>query len=185
MSDGVGAATLALATTEGTMKVRDVMRTDVTTVERSTSLREVAKILAEHGISGVPVVDGDGNVVGVVSEADILMKERGPDLRRRGWVARLLDPPDPDAAGKLEARTAGEAMTSPAITVEPGAHVAQAAGLMTEEGVNRLPIVDDGALVGIVSEPISSARSRGPTTRSLARSARTSSCGRSGSRRRR
>jgi CBS domain-containing protein len=131
------------------MKVKDVMTTSVTTVAPETSLKDVAAILAERGVSGLPVVDASGAVIGVVSEADILMKERTPEPPRRGILGWLLEPEPPTE--KLTARTAGDAMTSPAITVGSGVSVARAASTMVERGVNRLPVVDDGRLVGIVT----------------------------------
>lgn len=133
------------------MKVEDLMVREVVTVAPETSLKDVAAILAERGISGLPVVDAGGGVVGVVSEADILMKEQTPAPSRRGLLGRLLGPEDPGAAAKLAARTAGEAMTSPAVTVGPDASVAETASLMVGRGVNRLPVVEDGKLVGIVT----------------------------------
>jgi CBS domain-containing protein len=133
------------------MKVKDVMESKVTTVAPDTSLRDVAALLAERGISGVPVVENGGGVVGVVSEADILMKERTPETRRGGLLGRILEPPDPEADAKLVARTASEAMTSPAVTVESKESIPRAAALMVERGINRLPVVEGGALVGIVT----------------------------------
>jgi len=128
------------------MKVRDVMTSVVITVEPGTSLKEVATILTQCGISGVPVVDEDGEVVGVVSERDILFKERGPSERKR-MLGRLTD-----ARLKLEAHTAAEAMTAPAKTIAPWRLVSAAAAQMLDEGVNRLPVLDDeGRLVGIVT----------------------------------
>src|SRR5439155_658084 len=73
------------------MKIREIMSSEVVTVSTDASLKEVAEILAERRISGLPVVDDDGLVVGVVSEADILFKERGPSSRG-GVFAWLLDP---------------------------------------------------------------------------------------------
>jgi CBS domain-containing protein len=136
------------------MNVRDVMTTDVITVRKSTPLREVAGLLVEHGISGVPVTDELGAVVGVVSEADFLMKEQGPDGIHHRRLARLLGESQMTQAklARLAARTAGEAMTAPAVTIEPWRRIAHAAQRMTERGINRLPVVDDqGHLVGIVS----------------------------------
>lgn len=132
------------------MKVEDVMTKDVKTVTPETPLREVARILAENRVSGIPVVD-DGKVVGVVSEADILVKERGDKPGRSGLLGLLLDSGRVLEA-KLQARTAGEAMTSPAVTIGPKRPVTEAAATMIEEQVNRLPVVDDdGRLVGIVT----------------------------------
>lgn len=108
------------------MTIETLMTTDVVTVTPDTPIKRVAQLLTRHRISGVPVRTGDGTVVGVVSEADILRGEPG-------------------------ARTAGEAMTSPALTVAPSASVNEAARLMTARGINRLPVLRDGRLVGIVS----------------------------------
>ncbi|MER3410401.1 MAG: hypothetical protein C4305_05890 [Thermoleophilia bacterium] len=132
------------------MRVEQVMTKDVKTVTPDTPLREVARILAESKISGIPVVE-DGKLVGVVSEADILVKERGERPGRGGLLGLLVDE-GRELETKLQARTAGEAMTSPAITIEPKRTVTEAAATMVEKKVNRLPVVDDeGNLVGIVT----------------------------------
>jgi CBS domain-containing protein len=133
------------------MNVREVMTRDVVSVAPGTPLKEVAAILVERGVSGLPVCDPEGRVLGVVSEADILFKERGPTERRRGALAWLADGEDAAALAKTTARTAGEAMTAPAITIAPSRTVSGAARLMLEHGVNRLPVVKGGALAGIVT----------------------------------
>jgi CBS domain-containing protein len=133
------------------MKVTDVMTSDVITVRPDASLKEVAAVLAEHRISGVPVVDEDGKVLGVVSEADILFKERGPS-ERKGKFAAFTDPTHGTGGElKLEARTAVDAMTAPARTIAPWRSVSSAAAQMLDEGVNRLPVVENSCLVGIVT----------------------------------
>jgi len=131
------------------MKVSDVMTRDVITVPRSASLKEAASVLVQRGISGVPVVD-DGKVVGVFSERDLLFKEQGkPDATH--WLTWLTGPMAVADRPKLEAHTAGEAMTAPAVTVEADANVSGAARLMLEAGVSRLPVLRVGILVGIVT----------------------------------
>jgi CBS domain-containing protein len=131
------------------MKVSDVMTTAVVAVGSETPLRDVAALLTERRISGLPVVD-DGRVVGVVSEGDILAKVRGPE-ERHGLLGFLLDD-WATAELKLEARTVGAAMTSPAVTIGPNRPVSEAAATMMDEGVNRLPVVDaEGTLLGIVT----------------------------------
>ncbi|HXG75885.1 MAG TPA: CBS domain-containing protein [Gaiellaceae bacterium] len=131
------------------MKVRELMTPDVATVTPGTSLKEAAALLAERGISGVPVVDEAGTVVGVLSEADIVVRASG-DPGRRGLLGWLLEP-EPGREEKLHARTVGEAMSSPAITIDADRPVHEAASLMVAESVNRLPVVDDGKLVGILT----------------------------------
>jgi len=133
------------------MRVEDVMTTDVQTARPEMPLKEVAEQLSERGISGLPVVNGEGEVLGVISEADVLVKEARTALRRPGLLTRLVDPADPRAQLKLEARVAGDAMSTPAITIAPYASTAAAAGEMLEQGINRLPVVKNGRLVGIVT----------------------------------
>jgi len=133
------------------VRIADVMTRNVITVRPETTLKEAAGLLARTGISGMPVVDGTGAVVGVFSEADILFKERGE--RTEGGLLRwLLEPSATWEDAKLEAQTVGEAMTAPALTIEPDRPVREAAARMIAEGVNRLPVVDGAAqLVGIVT----------------------------------
>ena len=131
------------------MRVAEIMTTEVLTVRPETSLKQVAEILSARGISGAPVVDEDRHVLGVVSEADIIVKERKvvpPDA-----LHRILHRTNGMSA-KRAARTAGEAMTSPAVTVTGARRVDVAAALMLDKQVNRLPVVDeDDVLVGIVT----------------------------------
>lgn len=133
------------------MRVADVMTTEVLTVAPETSLKQVAELLTARGISGAPVVDAERRVLGVVSEADIIVKERRltePDL----WHRLIGHGGGEGAAAKRAARTAGEAMTAPALTVLPTRRVDAAAAIMLDRQVNRLPVVDDrGVLVGIVT----------------------------------
>ena len=131
------------------MKVEDVMTCKVVTVPSGASLKDAARLLAEHRISGLPVVDTESHVLGVLSEADVLAKEAGSQLRTPlAWLPELGDEVD---RSKLEARLVGEAMTAPAVTIEPDRPVALAATRMVERDVNRLPVVDEGKLVGIVT----------------------------------
>jgi len=132
------------------MKVGDLMNTSVMTVDPDAPLKNVARILTEFGISGLPVVDEGGAVVGVVSKTDILFKEVGAE-GRGGRLLEALSPSRRSGRRKAKAETAGEAMTSPAITTSCDASVADAARLMLTRAVNRLPVTDDGRLVGIVT----------------------------------
>ena len=132
------------------MQIGELMTRDPIAVGPETPLKDVAAILLEHGISGVPVIGERLEVLGVVSEADIIAKEVGPDPRDRRLIAWLLGGRYVDRQ-KVEARTAAEAMESPAITVGAGETVAEAARLMTGLGIKRLPVVDEGTLMGIVT----------------------------------
>jgi CBS domain-containing protein len=133
--------------------VRDVMTTPVVSVHPSTPLKTVARLLAEHRFRILPVVSRTGEVLGVVSERDFLLKQRGSD-----GVDRLKLGPFSVAGAetrrqlqKIEAAVAGEAMTSPAVTVVADQRIDDVAGLMLDHGVGSLPVVEDGRLVGIVA----------------------------------
>jgi CBS-domain-containing membrane protein len=133
------------------MKVDDLMTREVVSVSPQTTLKEVAEKLVEHRISGLPVCDPDGVVVGVVSEADILYRERGP-AEREGLLARLFEDGLAAETKKAAARTAGDAMSTPPITILGYRTVSTAARTMLEQGVKRLPVVDIGGhLIGIVT----------------------------------
>ncbi|MBE3011206.1 CBS domain-containing protein [Microbispora sp. NEAU-D428] len=142
------------------MKVRDVMTSEVASVNGSTPFRDVAEVLIAHEVSAVPVVDGEGHVVGVVSEADLLRKEEFREqFYREGYRpplrARLREAVGHGAArSQARARgvTAAELMSTPAVTTRPYTSVVSAARQMSQHGVKRLPVVDDeGVLVGIIS----------------------------------
>jgi CBS domain-containing protein len=131
------------------MRVAELMTVDVVTVGPETPLREAASLLATKRISGLPVVDGDGHVVGVLSEADILVKAGGARRGHRllGWLLES----DVDLEDKIAATTVGDAMSAPALTIDADRRVHEAAKLMAAEGVNRLPVVEGDRLVGIIT----------------------------------
>jgi CBS domain-containing protein len=133
-----------------TWQVRDVMTTDVVTVWEGTAYREIVDVLTDRHVTAVPVVDGAGRVLGVVSEADLLYKVelQGQPHQRRIFASRHQR----QARAKAGATLAADLMTTPPVTVAPEASLAQAARLMGERNVKRLPVVDDlGRLVGIVT----------------------------------
>jgi len=132
------------------MKVQDLMTKDVLSVTPEASLKDVAAALVEQRISGMPVCDLDGRVLGVVSEADIVVKAGGGPGRSSGMRARLANGSKTEER-KASARTAGEAMTAPAITIGPLGSAYAAARLMIEHRVNRLPVVRGKKVVGIVT----------------------------------
>jgi CBS-domain-containing membrane protein len=132
------------------LTVRDVMTEDVVVVRPSTPFKEVARVLADRGVSALPVLDENDRLAGVVSEADLLYKE---EYGQEDARFRLLASPDERAArSKATADVAGQLMTSPAITISPDATLVAAAKLMDQRRVKRLPVVDaDHRLIGIVS----------------------------------
>jgi CBS domain-containing protein len=134
----------------GGSRVDELMTTPVLTVRPETPLKAAAALLVERGISGVPVVRGD-EVVGVLSEADIVAAERGPATDGQSALARLLAGEGDEVVHGVAARTAGEAMSAPAVTIAWWQPASAAATLMTDRGVKRLPVVRDGKLVGIIS----------------------------------
>jgi CBS domain-containing protein len=124
------------------------MMTPVVTVDRITPYKEVARLLAEHRISGVPVLKMGREVVGVVTEADLLEAQASAARRLRSTARRSWWP----RRSRHPALTAGELMTSPAVTIGPHATVPAAARLMSTHRVRRLPVTSEqGRLVGIVS----------------------------------
>lgn len=133
------------------MNVRDAMtdRARLVTVTVDTTLKQVADLMLEHRVSGLPVVDVDGRVLGVISEADVVSGETG-GTGGHGMIARARAVADPEALAIP--RTAGEAMSSPAVTILADETVMEAAHRIAERDVNRLPVVDeDGRLVGIIA----------------------------------
>ncbi|MEO5964968.1 MAG: CBS domain-containing protein [Candidatus Limnocylindrales bacterium] len=129
------------------------MTTSVISVRPETPVREVAGMLGEHRISGVPVVDEAGTLLGVVSEADFLVEAQGGEPVHRSAIARLFGlGGDVRAPGDRHyASTARELMTSPVITIGPDELIPDAAAIMTRGRINRLPVVEAGRLVGIVT----------------------------------
>ena len=135
------------------MKVAEVMTRQVAAVRPETPLKDVAALMVSKGISGVPVVGDDGAVMGVVSEADFVIKERGPNAVHHRLLARVFGESRQTRAelAKIEAQTAGAAMTSPAITVQATDTLRWAAQQMADLKINRLPVVEGSRLVGIIT----------------------------------
>jgi CBS domain-containing protein len=135
------------------MKARDVMTQPVLWVTPETPLHQVAALMLERRISGVPVVDAAGHVVGVLSEGDFIRRpEIGTDLPGSRWL-RFLASPDEQARDylKTHGRTAAEVMSAPALTVPADTPLATVARIMSAKGIKRLPVIEDGRLVGIVT----------------------------------
>jgi CBS-domain-containing membrane protein len=135
------------------MNVADVMTQPVITVTPETTIAEAARLLLRHRISGLPVVDQGETVVGVVTEGDFLRRtETGTERRHSGWLEFLIAP------GRLaeeyalaNARKVGEVMTTDVVAVAPQEPLAEVVRLMERHHIKRLPVIEKGRLVGIVS----------------------------------
>ncbi|MBC6461768.1 CBS domain-containing protein [Actinomadura sp. HBU206391] len=129
-------------------EVRDVMATAVVAVEEKTPFKDIVHVMHRHHVSAVPVVDSTGQVRGVVSESDLLLKEADPDA---GGEVHLM-PERRREQRKAEGTIAAEVMTSPPITVPASATVEDAARSMRRHKVGQLPVIDplSGRLIGIV-----------------------------------
>ena len=138
------------------MRAGDVMTTKVVSIAADTPLRDVARLLLEHGISAVPVLDADGSPVGMVSEGDLVSRDEVARLQRRDWWLQLVADdaaPGDEFLSKLRAtgRTAGDVMSAPVVTVGEGTELAEVARLLSQHHIKRVPVVTDGHVVGIVS----------------------------------
>ena len=143
------------------MRAMDVMTTNVITVGPDTSVQAVAALLAERGISGVPVVDSANRLVGILSEGDLLHRvetgtESPPDRRsgrRRSWWLDTIGSDEELARDyvKSHGRTAKDVMTRDVISVSDTTELADIATMLETKRIKRVPVLRDGKLVGIVS----------------------------------
>jgi CBS domain-containing protein len=130
--------------------VESVMTAEVVAIRPSSPFRDLVRLLQQHRISALPVVDDAGRPVGIVSEADLLVKEGYPHgAEDAGMVDAIRYR---RRLGKAAGATAAEVMAAPVITIAVGTSAVEAARLMVRQGVKRLPVVDEqGRLAGIVT----------------------------------
>ena len=129
--------------------VAEVMTSDVVAVAPSTPVPDVAATLHTAAVRALPVLDEDGSLLGVISEADLLAAVAAPEpSEQRWWRPRHIHRGVP--AAHPGARTAGELMSAVPVTIGPDATVAAAARLMRERGVSWLPVLAEGRLVGVL-----------------------------------
>jgi len=135
------------------MLVRDVMVTPVITVEPSASVQDVARLFLEKQISAVPVLDGKGELVGIVSEGDLLHRVEAGTERHRSWWLQAFVHDDTLASEyiKSHSRKVSDVMTREVITASPTMPLHEVAALMEKSAIRRLPVLENGQLVGIVS----------------------------------
>lgn len=138
------------------MQAKDIMNKNVITVHQTATIAEIAKVLVDNDISGVPVVDDNGSLVGIVSEGDLLHKETSPRLpdfiNILGAVIYFngIERFNEDFK-KLMAGQASSIMTDKVISVSEKTEVDQIAKLMLKHGIKRIPVVQNDKIVGIIS----------------------------------
>lgn len=134
------------------IKAGDIMTREVVSVKRETPLREVARLMADQGVSGVPVIEDDGKVAGVISEKDFLSRMGARNTKTfMGIVSKCLKGKG-CVALSIRAKKAEDIMVSPAITVSKDTTLLDITNILKERKINRVPVVDrEGFLTGIIS----------------------------------
>ena len=135
------------------MKAADIMKLRVVTIGADATVAEAARLMLEHGVSGLPVTDAKGALAGIVTEGDLLRRtETGTEKKRPRWLEFLLGP------GRLagdyvhtHGRRIEEVMTRKVVTIAPSTPLEAVVGLMEKHHVKRLPVVEKGKIVGILS----------------------------------
>jgi CBS domain-containing protein len=140
------------------LQVRDIMDTDVPTVHPEDSVETVLKIMRRHELPGVPVVNDAGRCVGIITDADLILSEEQGDLHLPHYFELFggvvfLEPlrKFEDRLRKAFSSTARDLMTEDPITIDAAETVAKAARVIAERKHNRLPVVEHGRLVGVVT----------------------------------
>lgn len=135
------------------MQVADIMTTDVVSVQPDATVQEIAGVLLKHRISAVPVTGSEGQVVGIVSEGDLMRRsEIETAARHSWWLAEVLSPgEDPTNYIKTHGRKAADVMTRKVISVTADVPLREVAGLLERHHIKRVPVVRDGKLAGIIS----------------------------------
>jgi CBS domain-containing protein len=138
------------------LKAKDIMTKDIITVKPATTIEDLARILIKHQISGTPVVDEDGNLIGIVTENDLISKNKKLHIPT---ILRLFDAFIPLGASRLEeeikrmaAFTVGEICTRNVVTCDEDMSIEDVATMMTEEKIHLLPVLKERRLVGIIGK---------------------------------
>lgn len=135
------------------MKASEIMTPAVVTVAPATPVQEVARIMTEKHVSGVPVVSADGALIGIVSQSDLLHRaELGTERKRKAWLRFFVDR-DRQAAEfvKAHGQTAATVMSRTVVSVRDDAEVRDVASVLDANNIKRVPVIRDGKLVGIIS----------------------------------
>ena len=135
------------------MKARDIMTTAVLSVRPETTIREVAALMTERHVSGVPVVNADNRLVGIVSQGDLLhRRELGTESKHKWWLSMFADP-DRMAReySKAHGLRAQDVMTRHVTSVQEDADLADVAAILDRSKIKRVPVLRDGGMVGIIT----------------------------------
>jgi CBS domain-containing protein len=138
------------------MNAADIMTRFVVTAGPDATVGEVARLLSQHAISAVPIVDADGRLIGILSEGDLLRPFTQTNEERRSWWLDVLSEGDGLAPEfleyvRLDRRRARDLMQTNLITASPDTPIAAIAEMLTRHRIKRVPIVQDGRLAGIVT----------------------------------
>lgn len=138
------------------MTARDIMKADVVTIGPTATVRDLAELLATHEISGVPVIDESGALVGVVTEGDVILQDA--DLHFPHYIQFLDSVIYLESVRKFEERfrktfgnRVADVMSTEVLTVSPDASIHEVTTLMADNEVNRVPVLEEGKLVGIIT----------------------------------
>ena len=133
------------------MQAREIMSTWVATIGAGNTVREAARVMAERGISGLPVLDEHDRVIGMVSEGDLVRRaELGTETQGAWWLVALAAGAASDYR-KTHGRAVRDVMTQPVISVRPSTPLAEVARLMHQRRIKRVPVIEEGRLVGILT----------------------------------
>ena len=135
------------------MKAADVMVNDVITLRPDDTVQKAAKVLLDHRISGAPVIDAEGRLVGMLSEGDLMRRSEIGTERRQSWWLKLLSLPEIEARDfvKAHAVKVADVMTRQMVTATESHTLGELASLLEKHGIKRVPIVRDKRVIGIVS----------------------------------
>jgi len=133
------------------MRAKDIMTANVVTVTADTAVPDIAKLLLSRNISGVPVVDDSGVIVGIISEGDLIQREESKPAHTSWWLRLFGEAETAEHYIKTHGMTAADVMTRNVLTVDEETPVGDIARVMAEHRIKRVPVVTDGELVGIVS----------------------------------
>jgi CBS domain-containing protein len=139
-----------------TLTASDIMTRKVITARPDDTVARIARLLSDHGVSALPICDGSGALLGILSEGDLIRPFGRDNLSKRAWWVNLLAEGTDLAPSflqclRVENQSARELMVAPVITASPGTSVPDIADLLARHHIKRVPILSDGRLVGIVS----------------------------------